>query len=644
MKRQIFVLAVLIAGLLSCSRNDGFISTEDGHFVRDGKPYWFVGANYWCGPVLGSPGKAGDRERLSHDLDVLKAAGVDNLRVLVGADENCRENKSIIPYLQGEPGELDPDLLEGLDYFMAELGKRGMTAVLYFNNHCPWSGGYTYYVKKVTGIEPPRYGTAEYGEYASLFVSMREAQELFLDHVRTMVSRTNSITGKAYKDDPAIFSWQIANEPRAFRDELHPQFTALMHEAAQLIRSIDPNHMISSGMEGMQGCENLPREYEDVHSDPLISYLTFHIWPDNWGFKDLYGDSRAQLEAHLDVARKLGKPLVVEEFGLLRDLENGERCYDFNSPTTHRDEYYSWIFDLVCKSASVRDNLAGANFWAFAGGGRQRQVIWEEGDPLIGDPPFEPQGMFSVYDCDTSTLNTVSAANEKIAQILEDSSEEQIVSISNGRGMEAKVSNVGPRIVELSVPDRDGKVVRLVSGSRNPGNFDKACSIVKTSASSVGFKLPGSGITLSYRLTRTGKLNLEYEGKSRKEMVLDDRIGFNCGNSARIADNHLWVNAPESPFYNRRRICSEVLPEGGTYCWNLNTGGDSGKVAACLSLEDNGIEVKVFTDEPMIQYCAAEDGTSVILNPCRGEDGLRHLNFPKGKEGELTLSYYFYCL
>lgn len=412
--RGIFMTFLTLAVMVSCTGNARFITTDGAQFIRDGKPYYYVGANYWAGPLLASPGESGDRERLAKDLDALQAAGVDNLRVLVGADENGKNNRSIIPYLQSEPGVLDQDLLIGLDYFMAELGKRGMTAVLYFNNHCPWSGGYTYYVKKVTGEEPPTYGTPEYADFASRFISMDETKELFYNYLRQIVGRVNSITGVAYKDDPAIFSWQIANEPRAFKDELHQAFKEYLHKSAEIIRSIDRNHMISTGCEGQQGCENIPEDYEAIHSDPLISYCTFHIWPDNWGFKDLYGDSMAQLQNHIDVARRLNKPLVVEEFGLLRDLVDGERSYNIATTTTHREEYYSWLFDIVSKSATDGDVLAGANFWAFAGAGRQRDVLWEKGDDLIGDPPFEPQGMFSVYDRDTSTLAVIKAANEKL--------------------------------------------------------------------------------------------------------------------------------------------------------------------------------------------------------------------------------------
>lgn len=413
--KRIFIALIIAVSLASCNGGKTeFVHTDGTQFILDGKPYYYVGANYWSGPVLASPGEGGDRERLAHDLDVLQSLGVNNLRVLAGADQPGANNRSIIPYLQKDNGELDQDLLVGLDYFMAELGKRGMKAILYFNNDCPWSGGYAYYIRRMTGEEAPSFWGDGYGEFCSQFIRMDECKQLFYDYLSFMISRVNSITGVAYKDDPAIFAWQIANEPRALAPDIHPEFIDFMHRSAEIIRSIDPNHMISSGMEGQQGCEGDVQEYEDVHADPLISYCTFHIWPDNWGFKDLYGDSAEQLQNHIDVARKLGKPLVVEEFGLLRDLVDGERSYDIRTDVSHRNEYYSWLFGKVVESASAGDLLAGANFWAWAGAGRQRDVLWEEGDDLIGDPPFEPQGMFSVYDCDTTTLEIIRNANERI--------------------------------------------------------------------------------------------------------------------------------------------------------------------------------------------------------------------------------------
>ena len=64
-----------------------FVTVNDGHFVRDGKPYYYVGTNLWYGAILGSEGQGGNRQRLCAELDSLRALGIDNLRILVGADE-----------------------------------------------------------------------------------------------------------------------------------------------------------------------------------------------------------------------------------------------------------------------------------------------------------------------------------------------------------------------------------------------------------------------------------------------------------------------------------------------------------------------------------------------------------------------------
>ena len=63
-----------------------FIRVSNGHLMRDGSPYYYVGTNLWYAPILASEGQGGDRERLGRELDRLQAMGIDNLRILVGAD------------------------------------------------------------------------------------------------------------------------------------------------------------------------------------------------------------------------------------------------------------------------------------------------------------------------------------------------------------------------------------------------------------------------------------------------------------------------------------------------------------------------------------------------------------------------------
>ena len=129
----------------SCS-NEKIIRVEDGQFIRDGKPYYFVGTNFWYGAILGSTGEGGNRERLTRELDFMKEQGIENLRILIGGEGENGLLGKIEPNLQPLPGEYNDDILAGLDYLMMELGRRDMTAVLYFNNAWEWSGGYTQYV------------------------------------------------------------------------------------------------------------------------------------------------------------------------------------------------------------------------------------------------------------------------------------------------------------------------------------------------------------------------------------------------------------------------------------------------------------------------------------------------------------------
>ncbi|MBO9718218.1 MAG: mannanase, partial [Pseudoxanthomonas sp.] len=79
---RIVVACLLLLSSFAAAAQSGFVRVEGTHFTLDGKPYRFAGANFWYGAYLGAPGDGGDRARLRAELDQLKAAGIDNLRVL----------------------------------------------------------------------------------------------------------------------------------------------------------------------------------------------------------------------------------------------------------------------------------------------------------------------------------------------------------------------------------------------------------------------------------------------------------------------------------------------------------------------------------------------------------------------------------
>lgn len=428
MKKQFLLLTVLLFLLGACApkpAEHSFIKVNaDGQFVRDGKPYYFVGANFWYGAILGSEGEGGNRERLHKELDFLKSIGINNLRVLVGADGENGIKTRVEPSLQVAPGVYNDTILAGLDYFMNELRERDMTAVLYLNNSWEWSGGYAVYLQwsgHGDAVVPAVDGWPAYMEYVKQFPQSDSAKALFANHVNYIVSRTNRYNQIKYVDDPTIMSWQIGNEPRAFSDENKEPFARWMADVAAQIKSLDPNHMVSSGSEGSWGCEMDMNLFEKIHADPNINYLNIHIWPYNWSWvkadslKELLPrakeNTKKYIDDHMVIARKYSKPIVLEEFGFPRDGFS----FSKEAPTTARDEYYRYVFDLIRQDRESGGLFAGCNFWAWGGfaGQNPDHVFWEKGDDYTGDPAQEQQGLNSVFATD-STIEIIKAENRKL--------------------------------------------------------------------------------------------------------------------------------------------------------------------------------------------------------------------------------------
>ena len=428
MKKQFLLLTVLLFLLGACApkpAEHSFIKVNaDGQFVRDGKPYYFVGTNFWYGAILGSEGEGGNRERLHKELDFLKSIGINNLRVLVGADGENGIKTRVEPSLQVAPGVYNDTILAGLDYFMNELRERDMTAVLYLNNSWEWSGGYSVYLQwsgHGDVVVPAVDGWPAYMEYVKQFPQSDSAKALFANHVNYIVSRTNRYNQIKYVDDPTIMSWQIGNEPRAFSDENKEPFARWMADVAAQIKSLDPNHMVSSGSEGSWGCEMDMNLFEKIHADPNINYLNIHIWPYNWSWvkadslKELLPrakeNTKKYIDDHMVIARKYSKPIVLEEFGFPRDGFS----FSKEAPTTARDEYYRYVFDLIRQDRESGGLFAGCNFWAWGGfaGQNPDHVFWEKGDDYTGDPAQEQQGLNSVFATD-STIEIIKAENRKL--------------------------------------------------------------------------------------------------------------------------------------------------------------------------------------------------------------------------------------
>lgn len=422
---RIFIAAFTIFFLSSCSSRK-FITTTENNFIKNGKPYHYIGANYWYGAMLGA--KPGDRARLIKELDELKAHGITNLRILASS-EGGDQDFTVRPATQYQQGKYTPELLEGLDFVLAEMRKRNMDAVLYLTNNWEWSGGIAKY------LEWNGYGTVpnpnlspntwpQFMAYTDQFQECKPCKEAFLKHIRFMVGRTNSVNGVKYSEDQTIMSWEVANEPRIGTAQHEAAFTKWLNDVATTIKKLDKNHLVTTGSEGKAGSNDDIQAFERTHNSPNIDYLTMHIWPKNWGWYNIDDEKNSTqtsisetvnyMKEHIEVAKSLKKPLVLEEFGFPRTNESLSK----SASVENRNTYYKAIFEEMEKSIAKKEPFTALNIWGYGGLGKNNPADgkWKEGDDYTADPPQEPQGLNSIFSTDTTTLDLIKEFNQKINQ------------------------------------------------------------------------------------------------------------------------------------------------------------------------------------------------------------------------------------
>ena len=133
----------------------------------------------------------------------------------------------------------------------------------------------------------------------------------YRDFVSEIVSR--------YKDDPTILAWQLVNEPEVGNCDVVPESTAAADlkafaaDVSGLIKSIDPNHLVSLGTLGTGQCGARESRLSGCDERPDLDLCEYHDY--QFG-SPMPGDEFNGLKARLDQCGTLGKPLIVGEVGI----------------------------------------------------------------------------------------------------------------------------------------------------------------------------------------------------------------------------------------------------------------------------------------------------------------------------------------
>jgi mannan endo-1,4-beta-mannosidase len=353
------------------------------------------------------------RWRVTSKLDALVKEGINVIRTWgfsLGKGETP-ELRALRLHLA--PGVYDEAVFRGMDFALHEAARRGIKLIVSLEDY--WLS-----IDRYVEWSPSAGARTDF--YTDWF-----CRNAYRAHVSTFLNRVNTFNGVRYRDDPTIFGWNLMNEPRCTGCGWALQ--AWIDEMSLFVKTIDPLHMLTIGEEGFYssscsrvhlnpgsgnrrtGIASSPwalmegQDFLANHAGEHVDFATTHVWPDNWlGHADyspwmsnkafdyaIHGSSvwkeklnytERWLRAHVQDADKLGKPLVVEEFGkstpssritVGRGLQPGERVHGGPGDFYVRDEFFESVYRIVEKSKRDGGSGQGTNFWVLYDGNGEGQ-------------------------------------------------------------------------------------------------------------------------------------------------------------------------------------------------------------------------------------------------------------------------------
>lgn len=273
----------------------GFASASGTQFTIDGVTKYFAGTNsYWISFLT-------NNADVDTALDSLVASGLKILRVWGFNDVNSQPGAGTVYYqhlsASGSTINTGANGLQRLDYIVSAAEKRGIKLIIPFVNYWDDYGGIAAYVKVFGGSKATWYTNAA-------------AQAQYRKYIQAVVSR--------YTQSPAIFAWELANEPRCNGCSTDVIFNWASSVSAY-VKSLDPNHMVTLGDEGMglPGDGSYPYQYAEGTDFiknlgiETLDFATLHLYPSHWGTSYDWGN--AWIKTHGEACAAAGVPCLLEE-------------------------------------------------------------------------------------------------------------------------------------------------------------------------------------------------------------------------------------------------------------------------------------------------------------------------------------------
>jgi mannan endo-1,4-beta-mannosidase len=334
------------AATTTAAASGSFPTTSGTKFVIDGKPGYYAGTNsYWIGFLTNNS-----------DIDLvmqhLASSGLKILRVWGFNDVTTTPTDGTVYFQSFANGEATINTgangLQRLDYVVKSAEAHGIKLIINFVNNWTDYGGMAAYFS-YAGI------TSNTQWYNSTI-----AQAQYQKYIKAVVSR--------YINSPAIFAWELANEPRCTGCDLSTLKTWVIN-TSKYIKSIDGKHMVTTGEEGfgpIAGDDgSYPYQLSAGGSNftancevPTIDFCTYHLYPESWSVTPTLEWGNQWIKAKACSA--VGKPCLLEEFGASNNctIESSWQATALTAAGTGGDLFWQYGDTLSYGKTSQDGNTA----------------------------------------------------------------------------------------------------------------------------------------------------------------------------------------------------------------------------------------------------------------------------------------------
>jgi mannan endo-1,4-beta-mannosidase len=303
---------------------DSFITRCGIRFCLDGKAYYTAGANTYDMFTFGFDWLPGeqyvDKPRIDAHMTRLQNDGVTVLRLWMFSHEDWQG-------FEAQKGVYTEEEFILFDYIMKSARDHFIRIIPVFENYWEAYGGIDKRLQweGLPGGQAGRWRFFNKTQCPGCFTQYK-------NYVQYALRRTNFFTGVKWINDPTVFAWELMNEPR-YQDATPNENTtgttlrAWVDEMGAFVKSLDPNHLLGTGLEGQQTAYGYGGDAGNpfvlIHQSPYIDFTSGHMYPtEGWAGLN-FTTARALLRRWISDSHTIvGKPFFLGEWNAHSDKTN----------------------------------------------------------------------------------------------------------------------------------------------------------------------------------------------------------------------------------------------------------------------------------------------------------------------------------